>query len=160
MQAKYNTEVNFISAQLLASRQQGQTGEQVATQPTVATTMADLEADAMREETERLEQEALAAAQASRQGGTRVVGFVRAKVTEPPRAAPADQEETSVNPDEIEINDDDMEIDGEAGGEESEAAVEGLEKRTVPEGVFGGLGADAAKAEERLGAKERFKRKR
>ncbi|KAJ3176637.1 hypothetical protein HDU87_004965 [Geranomyces variabilis] len=107
---------------------------------------------------------------AAAEGGTRVVGFVRAKETEPKVTSKA--VENQANPDEIEIGSDDdsdeeegasnaMDVDGAKEPEpESEVVVGGLEKRDIPEGVFGGLGADAAQAQEKLGAKERFKRKR
>ncbi|KAI8921389.1 hypothetical protein DFJ77DRAFT_426249 [Powellomyces hirtus] len=161
--AKYNTEVNFISAQLLAARQQGQPTETEAPSTSnVPTTMAELEAQAIREEAERIEADRLAAAE----GGTRVVGFVRAKETEPKVRTTVG--EAAANPDEIEIGDDDDDEDesddqrnGEAAADaEPEVVVGGLEKRDIPEGVFGGLGADAAQAEQKLGAKDRFKRKR
>ncbi|KAJ3286136.1 Pre-mRNA-splicing factor SYF1 [Borealophlyctis nickersoniae] len=162
VQAKYNTEVSFISAQLLASR------TEAAAAPT---SMEDVEAEAKladeRSEMERLEDEAVEAARASRGGGSRVVGFVRATVTEPaPPSAPS--EEVNANPDEIEIADsDEEEGEGDAGEmdvDEDVRGVAGVQKREVPEGVFGGLAAQAAAvtegAQEKLGAKERFKRKR
>ncbi|KAJ3018955.1 Pre-mRNA-splicing factor SYF1 [Thoreauomyces humboldtii] len=163
VQAKYNTEVNFISAQLLAARAQGQPLDEALAPNAAPTTMAELEALALRDDAERIEDDRVAA----EAGGTRVVGFVRATVTEPKVTSKPS------NPDEIEISDDDkdederqdndgngMEVDEPTPAAEPEVAKGGLEKRAVPEGVFGGLGADAKQAEEKLGAKERFKRKR
>ncbi|KND00377.1 mRNA splicing protein SYF1 [Spizellomyces punctatus DAOM BR117] len=154
VQAKYNTEVNFISAQLLAARQQGQTEEPEAV-PAPPTTMEELEAEARRIQAEEGEGQDQGARS---QKNTRVVGFVRAKKTEPKVSAPPVEEPLAANPDEIEIGEDDS--DEEEANMEQGAEVEGLAKRAIPEGVFGGLGADAAQADEKLGAKERFKRKR
>ncbi|KAJ3146009.1 Pre-mRNA-splicing factor SYF1 [Geranomyces variabilis] len=175
VQAKYNTEVNFISAQILAARKNGQAADVDAAGATAnfsePTSMAELEAQAIREEAALREAERVVAAE----GGTRVVGFVRAKETEP--KVTSKPVENQANPDEIEIGSDDdsdeengadgekgpasdaMDVDG-AKEPEPEVVVGGLEKRDIPEGVFGGLGADAAQAQEKLGAKERFKRKR
>ncbi|KAJ3055132.1 pre-mRNA-splicing factor syf1 [Rhizophlyctis rosea] len=162
VQAKFNTDVTFITAQILAN----QANEAIAASAASAapSTMAELEA----EETERLEAEAVAAAKAQKEGAnTRVVGFVRAKKTEPELRGNAEEEAggASANPDAIEIDEDDDEDEDEDGMEEDgdgkEVEVEGVQKIAVPDAVFGGL-ANLAKGgeEEKLGAKERFKRKR
>ncbi|KAI9096922.1 hypothetical protein DFS34DRAFT_581173 [Phlyctochytrium arcticum] len=164
IQAKYNTEVNFISAQMLAARQNGQVpSHEEEEEPTAApTTMEELEAEAKRM--------AVANGDGQGQSGTRVVGFVRAKKTEAPRKSDADSatRPSTANADEIQIEDDDSdsssdeeeEEDANAMDVDKSAKIAGFEKKAIPEGVFGGLGADAAQADEKLGAKERFKRKR
>ncbi|RKO91332.1 hypothetical protein BDK51DRAFT_36031 [Blyttiomyces helicus] len=174
VQAKYNTEVNFISAQLLASRQQGipdDVAQEEPDEPNAPTTMAELEAEAARldaADAERAKAEKAA-------GGTRVVGFVRAKVTEPARADPTQPgDDAGANPDEIEIGDDDGsdsdDGDGDAAGagdvEMADAGGAGFRKVAVPDAVFGSLAAKAQEEQEKVekaekvGAKERFKRKR
>ncbi|KAJ3085993.1 Guanine nucleotide-binding protein-like 3, partial [Quaeritorhiza haematococci] len=169
VQAKFNTEVNFISAQLLASRQAGAPDASATSATPIPNSMAALEAQAEAED--RAAAEEAAAARAN--SGTRVVGFVRAEVTEKKASVP-DTSATSAaaaNPDEIEIGDDDSDEDEEgtgSGGEEEEdeekkMEVEGVARRSVPDAVFGGL-AEVVKGKtegtEELGAKERFKRKR
>lgn len=165
IQAKYNTDVSFITAQILANKVNGLSTEAI-TSSAAPSTMAELEA----EERERMEAEAEAEAIAKKSGtNTRVVGFVRAEKTEPEHRAGGEEEAggkgVSANPDAIEIDVDDsdedeeaMEEDGEVG---KEVEVEGVQKIAVPDAVFGGL-ASLAKGgeEEKLGAKERFKRKR
>ncbi len=105
-------------------------------------------------------------------GGTKVGGFVRAKKTEPkvrhPDAKDGEEGDAAANPDEIEISDGDS--DDEDAGEakdknedddDDEEDVNNVKKKSIPDAVFGSSLADKAHAEqeeEKLGAKERFKR--
>jgi pre-mRNA-splicing factor SYF1 len=122
IQAKYNSEVNYITSQILAARQ------------------IEMETAPMPEDGGEPDNE-----------GTRVVGFVRAQTTEP--AKPVVKE---LNPDEIEI---DESSDEE---EKEEEVVEGVAKVAVPAAVFGTLANQVQEDEneKKLGAKDRFKRKR
>ena len=81
-------------------------------------------------------------------GGTKVVGFVRAEKTEPK----AREQEKPLNPDEIEIEDSDEESDA------SEPQVDQVSEQAIPAAVFGSLAHQVQ--DEKLGAKDRFKRKR
>ena len=117
---------------------------------TLPNAMEQLEQEQAREEEE------IATPDAGAVNNTRVVGFVRATVTEKKPTINAGESGPSVpvvaNPDEIEIGDDSDEDDEKSVPEPS-----------VPSAVFGSL-KDAVKPvdkeEEAIGAKERFKRKR
>ena len=136
VQAKFNTDVGYMSAQLLAGQpvpvQQSSIPEQDAPR-----TMADLEALALAEQ----------AAEEESQKPRTMVGFVRATVTEPVAKAPVVStiETPTANPDEITIEE-----------EEEETIVERVQ---VPAAVFGSIKLPVEE-EDDLGAKERFKRKR
>jgi hypothetical protein len=84
---------------------------------------------------------------------TKVSGFVRAVETEP-KVAPTDV----ANPDEIQLDEE------SSDDEEKEEAIEEVQKKSIPAAVFGGLAsqveAEPQIQEEKLGAKDRFKRKR
>ncbi|KAJ3218944.1 Pre-mRNA-splicing factor SYF1 [Clydaea vesicula] len=138
VQAKFNSEVSYISAQLLAS-----TG-----QSTVALTT--IPSDAM----ESLEAEIKEGEQS-----TRVMGFVRATDTEPKV-----EHGEGNNPDEIDIQESD-EGESEEGEDVSVGNKnEKIEKRDIPLAVFGGLASkvdEEKKEEKKMGAKDRIaKRKR
>jgi pre-mRNA-splicing factor SYF1 len=119
VQAKFNTEVGFISSQILASR---------GIDPNAAV-------EGLKDENNQ----------------TNVPGFVRATTTEPKVDAT-----TVANPDEIEVEDEESssEEDNENENENDE-----MVESAVPKAVFGSLAANTPQ-EEKLGAKDRFKRKR
>lgn len=115
--------------------------------------------------------EALEAANGS---GTKVGGFVRAKKTEPkvrhPDAKDGDDQDgeteaAAANPDEIEISDDSDDDDNNKNGDEEDEDedVDNVKKKTIPDAVFGSALAEKVheeqeEEEQKLGAKERFKR--
>eukprot|EP00842_Homolaphlyctis_polyrhiza_P005685 jgi/Hompol1/6117/HPOL_000710-RA len=177
VQAKYNTQVGFISSQILAARQasNAQFGGQ-----------ASSEAGKDQPDT--------ANAAGTKNTGTRVVGFVRAKETEPkPKQSDASATAQSANPDEIEIDDDadgdgddkggvaaanpdeieigddDDDDDNIDGGDDQDdgprreiTKIGAIQRQAVPLAVFGGLATDGKNDDDdaKLGAKDRFKRKR
>ncbi|KAJ3068984.1 pre-mRNA-splicing factor syf1 [Rhizoclosmatium hyalinum] len=185
VQAKFNTDVTFISSQLIAQR---------AAAAGLQQTQQEAELNAQLDEEDRKAGRPVPS-EAPKQapGASRIVGFVPAKsrttlseVThyhgdeedggETKKAAPS-----AANPDAIDISDDDddeeeeekdpMELDLEEKEEVQDVDEEGkrefanLQKRAIPDGVFGGLAklGGGEKEEEKkkdLGAKERFKRKR
>ncbi|KAK5673439.1 pre-mRNA-splicing factor syf1 [Batrachochytrium dendrobatidis] len=162
VQAKYNTDLSFISSQILAARQtaDGQSSVSTTNDPD---SMKDLEAEEI--------------AQQKTAGGTRVVGFVRAEKTEPKVTVP---EGESANPDAIEIDDDSSdEDDDDIPGTEANMnkimhakddhgeirQIGNIQRQSIPAGVFGALAAKATEIEKEeapiIGAKDRFsKRKR
>lgn len=75
-----------------------------------------------------------------------VLGFVRAEATEAPATVIA-------NPEEIEIED----SDDEANGNEQNADID-IANQVIPKAVFGVLASQML--DEKVGAKDRFKRKR
>lgn len=102
---------------------------------------------------------------------SKVGGFVRAKFTE--KAAPV-ATSSVINPDEIEMGDESESEEEEEDAEMEEkeeadvkgkgkATVQRVEKREIPDGVFGSLAKEAEiikeKDEEKKGAKDRFKKK-
>ncbi|KAI8815334.1 hypothetical protein BJ742DRAFT_864568 [Cladochytrium replicatum] len=141
VQAKYNSEIGFLSAQLIAvkQKQEGATAETSLGGVPLPGSMQALEAEARMlqeelDEQQRVQEEKERAAPGQ---NTRVVGFVRAATTE--RKPPSDDKHAGVssapapqNPDEIEIDDSD-EDDGREDG------PNGVEKREIPAGVFGRL---------------------
>ncbi|KAJ3125552.1 Pre-mRNA-splicing factor SYF1 [Nowakowskiella sp. JEL0407] len=132
VQAKFNTEVSLISAQLLAAKQNALPIEPIL-QPD-GNSIAALEAQIAQEGEQ-----------------SRMQGFVKATVTQIDYGGK--EKKAVANPDEIEISMSDDEDD--------EEAEEKIERRTVPDAVFGGLAnmvTDKDEVEENVGAKERFKR--
>ncbi|TPX34862.1 hypothetical protein SmJEL517_g02635 [Synchytrium microbalum] len=160
VQAKYNTDISFISAQLLAAKKAANPDDE-----TVAA-IKNGNVSAMQE----LEEEAEAiAAESAKPGGSnlRVLGFVSAKKTSGLAGSNTTNNNNGavVNEEEIAIEDDDDDEegggDGDEGGENEE--IEGITKAHVPEALFGNLLAASAsneKEEEVVGAMERLKRKR
>lgn len=138
IQAKYNSEINYITSQILANRQ--------------------IEMD-KAPHPEPVDGEELMDDMA--QEGTRVVGFVRAQTTETLTVKAA----LEANPDEIEVEDSsEDEVDGDAAVLPESSGPSGVlevSKMSIPAAVFGAL-ADKVQEEEsvKLGAKDRFKRKR
>lgn len=106
VQAKFNTEVSYISAQLMAGKEKDADKGNAA---------ADDNGDTEADEGEQAET-------------NQIAGFVRAKETEAKPTEPKAPE----NPDEIEID----EMESEEDDEEEDKVVE---RKEVPEGVFGGL---------------------
>ncbi|KAJ3074356.1 pre-mRNA-splicing factor syf1 [Podochytrium sp. JEL0797] len=195
VQAKFNTDVGFISSQLLSQRA-------AAAGLVAAETALESELNEQLDNEDRAAGRPVASdAKPSIQqpGGSRIVGFVPAKarttlseVTVFHGEGQEGDEEVAgaggkkggpANPDAIEISDDDEEEEEEGGAmdlddresdqdvdEEGKAELMSLQKKSVPDAVFGGLaklggggGADAggeAGRKKDLGAKERFKRKR
>ncbi|KAJ3412240.1 pre-mRNA-splicing factor syf1 [Chytridiales sp. JEL 0842] len=184
VQAKFNTDVTFISNQILAQR-----GIDPTSVPEPGT-LAAVEAEAQRLEEEMEEEEAASSIRngSAPSGGSRIIGFVPAQKRNPLGNREIVGEENGArapaakNADEIEISDsdDDDDNNNDDGDEEmrdaplsdDEDAVNGVaggsvRQKAVPDGVFGGLKAlaEQKKKEEEeeakaLGAKERFKRKR
>ncbi|TPX51699.1 hypothetical protein SeLEV6574_g00138 [Synchytrium endobioticum] len=165
VQAKYNTDVSFISAQLLQAR------KALNPEDSTAQEIAHGNLSVM----EQLEEEAQQKiAEASKPGGQnlRVLGFVSAKKTSGLVPTLLDHgnntsKQQVVNSEEIEI-DEDEDMENEAGEEDDapeEENMGGIEKAKVPESVFGGLlqksnGTEAGDEDEAVGVSERLKRKR
>ncbi|KXS11643.1 TPR-like protein [Gonapodya prolifera JEL478] len=149
VQAKFNTEVAFISAQILAAK----ASQNPSADPTKTSAMELLEREAVAAE----EEAALARERAEELRERREAGlgsmFVKAKRgglegTVGSGATPAEQGETAqqaTNPEAIDIGMDDDDEDGKGGdgdGEEVEKEGAGqirLQEKSIPEGVFGGL---------------------
>ncbi|KAJ3211454.1 pre-mRNA-splicing factor syf1 [Entophlyctis luteolus] len=137
VQAKFNTDVGFISNQLIAQRAAA-AGLEVS-EPKTGDAMANLEAQAQRLEAELDEEDRKSGRtlEPKQPAGSRIVGFVPAKerstlgeVTHANGAAASGEKSTDgiANPDEIQIDDDDdddgdeeMEGDAEAGADDDEA---------------------------------------
>uniref|UniRef100_A0A7E5A1A3 Pre-mRNA-splicing factor SYF1 n=1 Tax=Panagrellus redivivus TaxID=6233 RepID=A0A7E5A1A3_PANRE len=122
VQATYNTNVNYMSAQMLATI--GGT-TQMAGELSAADSMAQLEAKAA----------AIAAEEAASKRGFGTAGdgriaFVRGD-------SKATQESTAENPDEIDVGDDDDDDDDEEGGGKENG---GIETQAIPDSVFSSLG--------------------
>lgn len=121
VQAQYNTQVNFMSAQLLAA----QSGAQ------------DTEA---KNEMEKLEEEATTIAENAKRdkpsvaADQKAVLFVRGETTQP---AELSEPTKTVNPEEISLDDDDDESDNSSN--ESEKDDINLEQKKVPDEVYGGI---------------------
>ncbi|KAI8855108.1 hypothetical protein BC829DRAFT_438561 [Chytridium lagenaria] len=217
VQAKYNTDVGFISAQLLAQRATGQEAPDLAAG--VPNSMSELEARVLKVNEELEQEEAEKRRRLEEMGGgekekpntTRVVGFVPARAKDALTGKPVFESESgtgagvgnggTANPDEIDINDSDDDEDetpastskardnDEEEEEEEEEEIggkgkkaKGIQKKSVPATLFGGLIEQAEKEKaaagdsskdkgkgkqvedtgegKALGAKERFKRKR
>ncbi|KAJ3111120.1 pre-mRNA-splicing factor syf1 [Phlyctochytrium bullatum] len=135
VQAKYNTDVGFISAQLLAQRANAaETGSGAApdlSTQAVPNSMSELEKRVLEinaeldaeEERKRLVEAAEKARNPAGVSNTRVVGFVPAKAKDATTGKPVfvsgaggaeGGDEPSANPDEIEIDDDEDEEEEEA----------------------------------------------
>ncbi|KAJ3266945.1 pre-mRNA-splicing factor syf1 [Chytriomyces hyalinus] len=179
VQAKFNTDVSFISNQLLAQR----AAAIAAKEPTDA---QSAKINAELDEEDRKAGRALPNTEVKQPGGSRIVGFVPAKerstlgeVTAGASGVAVPESGGAANPDEIEIGDDDddeeeeekeeMDLDEDEEpqqdvDEEGKKEFANLQKRAIPDGVFGGLArlGNEPKEEKKkdLGAKERFKRKR
>ncbi|KAJ3130230.1 pre-mRNA-splicing factor syf1 [Physocladia obscura] len=198
VQAKFNTDIGFISTQLLAQRAAAAGLTTKPIEENSGDVIANLEAQTKRlnEELDEEDRKAGRVAPEKKQpSGSRIVGFVPAKdrstlseVTDGVNASKDDPEAvvgtTVANPDAIEIGDSDddegantgndangaMELDLDVDAEsEQDVDEEGkkefanLQKRVIPDAVFGGLAKLGNAAEDKkkdLGAKERFKRKR
>ncbi|KAI8924790.1 hypothetical protein BC831DRAFT_463626 [Entophlyctis helioformis] len=141
VQAKFNTEVSFISAQILAARRTAD-GRTAADVP--ETFVKSSGGDAMEE----LELAATGDVIKEQTGGTRVIGLCIG------------------DDDDDDDDDDDQEDDEEAGGKEMHSIAGGIQKQSVPAGVFGGLASKAAELGEdaggpsAFGARERLQGKR
>ncbi|KAI8608801.1 hypothetical protein BC830DRAFT_915174 [Chytriomyces sp. MP71] len=185
VQAKFNTDVGFISTQLLSQRAAASSTSEPA----------DAQSDRINAELDEEDRKAgrsvPASTEAKQPGGSRIVGFVPAKARSTlsevtvglngEDLTPAGEGAGAsgpANPDEIEIDDDEEDEEDEDGAmdldkmapeeedvdEEAKTELANLQKRSIPDAVFGGLaklGNDTEeKKKEALGAKERFKRKR
>ncbi|KAJ3192181.1 pre-mRNA-splicing factor syf1 [Irineochytrium annulatum] len=182
VQAKYNTDVGFISSQLLAQR--AAAAANGGTMPSTDTSalpssMSELEAEAIRAEAELLKEE-----EERRKNGsnTRVVGFVPAKA-KAPDGRPVFQSskpDIAENPDEIEIGDDDdddsEDEDNDDGGaeedvgagpsgskdddeDESGKADMKIKRKEVPDAVFGGILKKAQEEKAAAASKDKGKGK-
>ncbi|KAJ1562274.1 pre-mRNA-splicing factor syf1 [Nowakowskiella sp. JEL0078] len=133
VQAKFNTEVSFISSQIMAAKKSGGHSATESEPNTIAALEAKIEAEAS-ESSDKV----------------KISGFVKATITQPDLGKKLIIEE---NPDEIAIDDDD-----------DEDMDEDVERRAVPDAVFGLLKSDAVEDKlekvEKVGALERFKRKK
>ncbi|KAJ3008700.1 UNVERIFIED_CONTAM: Pre-mRNA-splicing factor SYF1 [Siphonaria sp. JEL0065] len=191
VQAKFNTDVGFISNQLLAQRAAAASADESQMESQMNAELDEEDRKAGRVPPSPAVEKKQAP------GGSRIVGFVPAKsrttlseVTVFHGEQDDDAEEggitggaakpVSSNPDAIEIDDSDedeeddenngaMDLDLEEKEPEQDVDEEGkrefanLQKRAIPDGVFGGLaklGGDTEEKKKDLGAKERFKRKR
>uniref|UniRef100_A0A914VZD4 Pre-mRNA-splicing factor SYF1 n=2 Tax=Plectus sambesii TaxID=2011161 RepID=A0A914VZD4_9BILA len=143
VQATYNTNVNFMSAQMLAA---SSGAIQTPADITAGDSMALLEAKAQRlAAEEEAQRQLMTAGGASRtvapKGGN--ISFVRGETTQTQSATIQAE-----NPDEIDIDDEDEEDDAddaeEAEDAESAPRKKGVtvEKQTVPSAVFGSLAKD------------------
>lgn len=150
VQAQYNTEASYLSAQLSTAQQAGDgAAADVPAREAAQSAMAHLEAAAM-------------------EGASRMVGFVSGGVAQNGKVV----ERTALssepvlrqnNPDEIVMDEEeeeeeekDKEDEEEEEEEDEGGPVKKITTKAVPAAVFGGVGQEEA----RLGARERFKRKR
>lgn len=134
IQAKYNSEINYITSQILANRQIEMTNN-------------------VPEENGGNQQQ---------EEGTRVVGFVRAQTTEPIINKPAEANPDEIEVDDVSSSDEDEIETKKIRTDEPDTNFSDIEKMKVPEAVFGSL-ADKVHEEQteaKVGAKDRFKRKR
>lgn len=124
VQATYNTQVNFMSAQMLA-----------AASNTTGTAADLVPGDAGADEMKLLEAKAQAASSQKQEKVQPKKGILFIRSDKPPQASA--QPMAADNPDEINLDDDD---------EEEDAAPKGdmvIQKRVVPDQVFGGIKKDS-----------------
>ncbi|XP_058970864.2 pre-mRNA-splicing factor SYF1-like isoform X1 [Pocillopora verrucosa] len=127
VQAQFNTQVNFMSAQMLAAAASKSAGA-VGTEEAVSDDMQLLEQQA----------QAVAAAKAKTDVAAKLkekVLFVRAETSQ----GDNENNEPVANPEEIDIDDDDDDDDEDENRDEEEVQVE---QQLVPSKVFGGLKHD------------------
>eukprot|EP00112_Aurelia_sp_Birch-Aquarium-sp1_P022081 Seg611.1 transcript_id=Seg611.1/GoldUCD/mRNA.D3Y31 product="Pre-mRNA-splicing factor SYF1" protein_id=Seg611.1/GoldUCD/D3Y31 len=124
VQAQYNTQVNFMSAQLLATQ---------------AAAIKDNES---KNEMEKLEEQAKSIAEGARKdmpsaaAGQKGVLFVRGETTQPSELSDIAK---TVNPEEISLDDDDDDDDVSSSDNENEQQDVNLEQKQVPDEVYGGI---------------------
>ncbi|XP_065829864.1 pre-mRNA-splicing factor SYF1-like [Oscarella lobularis] len=146
VQAQFNTQVNFMSAQMMASGQMASIGGEVGD-------MVD-DTDEMRE----LERKARQMAQEAEKDQPRMkkdVLFVRGEASTKEMEEAA--KEAAYNPEEINIGDDDEDDEGSEEVVKAPVEVE-LEKKIIPTEVFGGLADEEGKPT--MGAKERLSKRK
>ena len=128
VQHTYNTQVNMMSAQMLAT-QVGQQTDNTANGDGANNAVAG--GDSMK---------ALDDASAAKPLGAASVAFVRGESQS--KAVEEAAKEAVANPDEIDLDDDDDEDEEETEEVAPKAAIGGVEKQAVPLKVFGGLKKD------------------
>ncbi|ORX48364.1 TPR-like protein [Piromyces finnis] len=138
VQAKFNTEVHYISAQMMAAKANNASSSTESVEPVPES------GNAM----ERLEQNVLGE---SSKTTNFAFGkqFVKATITQTKPSeddmAAQQKSEAVANPDEIEIDmDDDDDDDDNSGGESNDEGNIALEQKTVPDAVFGSIKDKAA----------------
>ena len=124
VQAQYNTQVNFMSAQLLAAQSAAQDAE-------------------AKNDMEKLEEQVTGIAEDTRKdkpsvaAGQKAVLFVRGETTQPAELGEA---ANTVNPEEIALDDeDDEEDEAESSDDDIEKDDINLEQKKVPDEVYGGI---------------------
>jgi len=132
VQAQHNSQVNFMSAQLLAT-------QTIAAEEEKKNDMQRLEEEAVREAADAAESE-----KSSKDPKKRGMMFVRGETTQADGVESV--EANTVNPDQIELEEEsDSSSEDESDGEESEGKKKEivLEQKSIPDEVFGGLRKDS-----------------